>query len=126
MSERSKLRFNSGSFVKFHGKQSSDQNVRPSDLNNRSEDMVCEWLVGSVKNSFRTLGGNYNEETIDKKVRAMSLVNSMLDHDCKSLLIESNGPGTSWERFDSEEVDRFRDYVHTLDPFRYMEHIYSL
>ena len=44
MSERMKLRFNSGSFVKYHGPQSTDGKVRFSDLNNRSEDMVCEWL----------------------------------------------------------------------------------
>lgn len=44
MSERTRLRFNSGSFVKYHGQQSTDGKVRFSDLNNRSEDMVCEWL----------------------------------------------------------------------------------
>ena len=65
MSERMRKRFNSGSFVKYHGKQSSDGKVRFSDLNNRSEDMVCEWLVAKVKNSFKTLGGNFTEETVD-------------------------------------------------------------
>ena len=118
MSERSKLRFNSGSFVKFHGKQSTDMKIRPSDLNNRSEDMVCEWMVVGVKSTFRTLGGNYSEETIDKKMRAMSLVDTILEKDNKSLMIDGNGPGTSWERFESDEVDRFREYVCKLDPFR--------
>ena len=118
MSERMKLRFNSGHFVKYHGKQSTDMKVRPSDLNNRSEDMVCEWMVGEVKNSFRTLGGNFSEETIEKKTKAMSLVNSMLDTDRRSLLLESPGPGSSWDRFETEEVNRFREYIHKLDPFR--------
>ena len=118
MSERLKLRFLAGHFVKFHGKQSSDMKIRSSDLNNRSEDMVCEWLVGGVKDSFRTLGGNFTEETIDRKVKAMSLVNSVLEHDNKSMLIESSSPGTSWDRFDIEEAERFRGYVRKLDPFR--------
>ena len=118
MSERMKLRFNSGHFVKYHGKQSTDMKVRPSDLNNRSEDLVCEWMVGEIKNSFRTLGGNFSEETIEKKTKAMSLVNSMLDTDRRSLLLESPGPGSSWDRFETEEVIRFREYIHKLDPFR--------
>ena len=118
MSERMKLRFNSGHFIKYHGKVSSDLKVRPSDLNNRSEDMVCEWLVGGVKNSFKTLGGNFTEETVDRKIKATSLVNSILDQDSKSLLIETSGPGTSWDRFEVEEVDRFRSYVAKLNPFR--------
>ena len=49
MSEKMKLRFNAGQFGKFHGKQSSDMKIRPSDLYNLSEDMVCEWLVVYVK-----------------------------------------------------------------------------
>ena len=119
MSERMKLRFLSGHFIKYHGKMSSDQKIRPSDLNNRSEDMVCEWLVGTIKNSFKTLGGNFSEETIEKKVKAMTLVNSILDKDNKDLLLDSQGPGTSWDRFETEESDRFREYVQKLDPFRY-------
>ena len=80
--------------------------------------MVCEWLVGGVKNSFKTLGGNFTEETIDRKIKAMSLVNSILDQDCQSLMIDASGPGTSWDRFELEEVDRFKEYVKRLNPFR--------
>ena len=80
--------------------------------------MVCEWLVGGVKNSLKTLGGNYTEETIDKKMKATSLVNSMLDQDARSLMIETRGPGTSWDRFEPEEVERFKSYVSKLNPFR--------
>ena len=119
MSDRQRLRFNSGSFVKYHGKQSSDQIIRPSDLNNRSEDMVCEWLVAGVKNAFKSMGGNYSEETIERKMKAMPLVNSILDKDCKSLMIETPGPGSSWDRFEAEDRDRFREYVRRLKPFRY-------
>ena len=119
MSERERLRFNSGSFIKYHGKQSTGSCLRPRDLNNRSEDMVCEWLVGEVKESLRSMGGNYTEDTIDKKMRATSLVNELLENDNNSLLIAGSGPGSSWERFDEDEVDRFRKYVHKLDPFRY-------
>ena len=118
MSEKLKLRFYSGHFIKYHGKQSIDQKIRPSDLNARSEDMVCEWLVGGVKDSFKTLGGNFTEETIDKKVKAMSLVNSLIEKDRRSLLLESRGPGTSWDRFETDETVRFRDYIRKLDPFR--------
>ena len=120
MSERQKLRFNSGSFVKYHGKQSKGACLKPGDLNNRSEDMVCEWLVGDVKSSLKSLGGNYTEETIEKKSRAMSLGKTLVSQDDKSLLIEGSGPGTSWERFEAEEIDRFRKYVHKLDPFRFI------
>ena len=56
---------------KYHGKVSSYLIVRPSDLNNRSEDMVCKWLVGGVKNSFKTLGGNFTEETFDRKINSL-------------------------------------------------------
>ena len=118
MSERMKLRFNSGHFVKYHGKQSTDGKVRFSDLNNRSEDMVCEWMVAKVKDSFKTLGGNFTEETIDKKSKATALVNSILEQDSRNLLVDSSTPGHSWERFDSEEVKRFREYIHKLNPFR--------
>ena len=45
-------------------------------------------------------------------------VNSILDQDKKSLLIESNGPGTSWDRLDIEEADIFREYVKRLNPFK--------
>ena len=86
MSDKEKLRFNSGSFVKYHGKQSKGVGVKAGDINNRSEDMVCEWMVGDVKSSLKCLGGNYTEETIDKKSRAMSLVNALVDHDDRSLL----------------------------------------
>ena len=118
MSDRMRLRFNSGHFVKYHGKQSIDGKVRFSDMNNRSEDMVCEWMVAKVKNSFKTLGGNFTEETIDKKSKATALVNSILDQDSRSLLVDSSTPGHSWERFDVEELKRFREYIHKLKPFR--------
>ena len=81
--------------------------------------MVCEWLVGGVKNSFKTLGGNFTEETIDRKIKATSLVNSILDQDNKSLMLETSGPGTSWERFEEEEIERFKKYVGKLKPFRF-------
>ena len=71
-----------------------------------------------MKNSFKTLGGNFTEETIDRKIRATSLVNSILEQDNRSLLIETPGPGTSWDRFDGEEVLRFKAYVEKLIPFR--------
>ena len=80
--------------------------------------MVCEWMVGDVKSSLKCLGGNYTEETIDKKSRAMLLVNALVDHDDRSLLIQGSGPGTSWDRFEEEEITRFRQYVRRLDPFR--------
>ena len=118
MSDRMRLRFNSGHFVKYHGQQSTDGKVRFSDLNNRSEDMVCEWMVAKVKNSFKTLGNNFSEETIDKKSKATALVNSIIEHDSKNLLVDSNFPGHSWERFDADEVNRFKEYVHKLKPFR--------
>ena len=66
----------------------------------------------------KTLGGNFTEETIDKKVKAMSLVNSLIEKDRRSLLLESRGPGTSWDRFETDETGRFRDYIRKLDPFR--------
>ena len=119
MSERMRLRFNSGHFVKYHGKQSTDGKLRFSDLNNRSEDMVCEWMVAKVKNSFKTLGGNFTEETIDKKSKATALVSSILEQDSRSLLVDSSTPGHSWERFDTEEIKRFKEYVHRLKPFRF-------
>ena len=66
----------------------------PQDMNLRAEDMVCEWMVASVKNSLKSLGGKYSEETIEKKTKATSLVGAILDHDCRSLLSEvSSGPG---------------------------------
>ena len=95
MSDRMRLRFNSGSFVKYHGKQSSDGKVRFSDLNNRSEDMVCEWLVAKVKNSFKTLGGNFTEETVDRKAKATALVQSILEQDSRDLLMDASLPGHS-------------------------------
>lgn len=119
MSEFTKLRFNSGSFVKYHGRKTVGTSIRPSDLNVRSEDMVCEWMVGEVKSTLKGLGGNYTEETIDRKMRSMSLANSLLDNDEQSLLIDSRKAGTSWDRFDTEEKTRFKEYVHKLDPFRY-------
>ena len=118
MSDRLRLRFNSGSFVKYHGRQSLDEKIRPSDLNNRSEDMVCEWMVSNVKSSFKSLGGNFSEETIERKMKAMPLVTSLLEQDCRSLMIETSGPGTSWDRFEVEDRDRFREYVRKLNPFR--------
>ena len=118
MSEKEKLRFNSGSFVKYHGKQSKGKDVRARDMNNRSEDMVCEWMVGDVKSSLKCLGGNYTEETIDRKSRAMSLVNALVDKDDSSLLVDGSGPATSWARFEEDEIQRFRQYVSRLDPFR--------
>ena len=119
MSERQKLRWSSGHFVKFHGKQSEGEKIKPQDMNLRAEDMVCEWMVASVKNSLKSLGGNYSEETIEKKTKATSLVGAILDHDCRSLLSEvSSGPGHSWRRFDDEELARFRLYVQSLNPFR--------
>ena len=39
MSDRMRLSFNIGHFVKYHGSKSTDGKVRFSDLNNRSEDM---------------------------------------------------------------------------------------
>ena len=62
--------------------------------------------------------GNYTEETVDKKCKATALVNSILEQDTRSLLIESNSPGHSWERFDGEEIKRFAEYGHELNPFR--------
>lgn len=120
MSERARLRFNSGSFIKYHGKQSKGSSLKPKDLNNRSEDMVCEWLVGDVKESLKSMGGNYTEETVEKKMRAMSLVNKVVETDNRSLLLPNTGPSSSWERFDEEELERFRKYAHQLDPFRYL------
>ena len=80
--------------------------------------MVCEWMVAGVKSSFKSLGGNFSEETIERKMKSMPLVTSMLDQDCKSLMIETSGPGTSWDRFEVEDRDRFREYVRKLKPFR--------
>ena len=118
MSDRSKLRFNSGHFINYHGKNSARSQISKRDLNNRSEDMVCEWQVSEVKNSFKTLGGNYTEETIERKIKATSLVASILDQDNRSLLIDSVGPGMSWERFQEEEIFRFKSYIKKLKPFR--------
>ena len=88
-------------------------------MNLRSEDIVCEWLVEKTKNTLKSLGGNYTEETIEKKTKATSLVNAILEHDSKSLLSENtSGPGHSWDRFDYEELKRFKDYVQGLKPFR--------
>ena len=81
--------------------------------------MVCEWLVAGVKNAFKSMGGNYSEETIERKMKAMPLVNSILEKDCKSLMIETPGPGSSWDRFEAEDRDRFREYLRRLKPFRY-------
>ena len=98
MSEQLKLRFNSGSFVKFHQERATSSNsMKLSDLNNRGEDMVCEWLVGDVKSSLKRMGGSYTEDLLEKK-----------------------GPGRSWDRFDDEEINRFRQYVQKIDPFRYL------
>ena len=119
MSERQRLRFSSGHFVKYHGRQTQGEKLKPQDLNLRAEDMVCEWYVAKVKNSLKTLGGNYTEETIEKKTKATSLIGAILDHDNKSLLVETaSGPGHSWNRFEDEELKRFRDYVQSLKPFR--------
>ena len=119
MSERERLRFTTGHFVKYHGKVTEGEKLKPQDLNLRAEDMVCEWMVEKVKNSLKTLGGNYTEETIEKKTKATSLIAAILEHDNKSLLIEtSSGPGHSWSRFDEEELKRFREYVQSLKPFR--------
>ena len=126
MSDRMKLRFNAGSFVKFHDMRNSGSSIRPGNLNCRSEDMVCEWLVEDVKNSLKSMGGNYSEETVDKKIRAMPLVNSLLDADDMSLAIEKRGPGSSWSRFDDEELGRFRKYVQKLDPFRCSPQFHSI
>ena len=129
MSDRSRLRFNSGSFINYHGKQSFGSGVRPKDMNSRSEDMVCEWMVGEVKESLRSMGGNYTEETIDKKMRATPLVNELLKKDNASLLIPSTGPGSSWDRFDEEEISRFRKYGKQIGsiqifPFLYLGYIF--
>ena len=66
------------------------------------------------------MGGNYTEETVEKKMRAMSLVNKVVETDNRSLLLPNTGPSSSWERFDEEELERFRKYAHQLDPFRYL------
>ena len=88
-------------------------------MNLRAEDMVCEWYVEKVKNTLKTLGGNYTEETIERKTKATSLINAILEHDNKSLLLESSsGPGHSWNRFEEDELKRFREYVRRLQPFR--------
>ena len=119
MSERQRLRWSAGHFIKFHGKQSEGDKIRAQDMNLRAEDMVCEWMVEKVKNSLKSLGGNYTEETVEKKTKATSLVGAILDHDCRSLLNEvSSGPGHSWSRFEDEEIQRFRGYVESLRPFR--------
>ena len=73
--------------------------------------------MGKVKNSFKTLGGNFTEETIDRKCKATALVNSILDNDSESLLLDSGTPGHSWVRFDIDEIDRFKKYVKRLKPF---------
>ena len=78
---------------------------------------MCEWLVAKVKNSFKTLGGNFSEETIDRKSKATALVTSILENDSQSLLLDSGNPGHSWERFDIEEIERFKTYVKKLKPF---------
>ena len=74
-----------------------------------------------MKNSFKSLGGNYTEETIDKKSKATTLVNNLLEQDSQSLLIDSNLPGHSWERFEVEEIKRFSEYVHKIKPFRFVQ-----
>ena len=120
MSERQKLRFSSGHFIKFHGRQTQGEELKQQDLNLRSEDIVCEWQVEKVKNSLRTIAGNFTEDTIDKKTKATALVSAIIEHDHKSLLMETaSGPGTSWSRFEEEEIERFRKYVKNLRPFRY-------
>ena len=119
MSDRERLRFSSGHFIKYHGKVSQGEKIKPQDMNLRAEDMVCEWYVEKVKNTLKTLGGNYTEETIEKKTKATSLINAILEHDNKSLLLESSsGPGHSWNRFEEDELKRFREYVRRLQPFR--------
>ena len=119
MSERERLRWSSGHFIKYHGRQSTSDRLTSQDMNLRSEDIVCEWLVEKTKNTLKSLGGNYTEETIEKKTKATSLVNAILEHDSRSLLSENtSGPGHSWDRFDDEELKRFKDYVQGLKPFR--------
>ena len=119
LSERQKLRFASGHFIKYHGRQSMGDKLKQQDLNLRAEDMVCEWQVEKCKNSLRTLSGNFTEETIEKKTKATALISAILEHDNKSLLIDTaTGPGTSWNRFEDVEIQRFRDYVKRLQPFR--------
>ena len=73
--------------------------------------------MAKVKNSFKTLGGNFTEETIDRKSKATALVNSILENDSQSLLLDSGTSGHSWERFDGEEIERFKLYVKKLKPF---------
>ena len=75
--------------------------------------------MAKVKNSFKTLGGNFTEETVDRKSKATALVNSILENDSQSLLLDSSLPGHSWDRFDVEEINRFKEYVKKLNPFRY-------
>ena len=124
MSDRQKLRFSSGHFIKFHGRQTHGDELKPQDLNLRSEDIVCEWQVEKVKNSLKKLAGNYSEDTIDKKTKATALVNAIIEHDHNSLLMETaSGPGTSWSRFEEEEIERFRKYVKSLKPFRYSQYL---
>ena len=119
MSDRERLRFSSGHFIKYHGKVSQGEKIKPQDMNLRAEDMVFEWYFEKVKNTLKTLGGNYTEETIEKKTKATSLINAILEHDNKSLLLESSsGPGHSWNRFEEDELKRFREYVRRLQPFR--------
>jgi hypothetical protein len=127
MSERQRLRFGSGHFIKYHGRQSQGEKLKQQDLNLRAEDMVCEWQVEKVKNSLRTLGGNYTESTIEKKTKATALISAIMEHDNKSLLVETaSGPGTSWKRFEDEEIQRFRDYVKSLRPFRLVKTLKNL
>ena len=119
MSDRERMRFASGHFIKYHPRQSSGLELKPQDLNLRSEDMVCEWCVAKVKNNLKSLGGNSSEETIEKKTKATALIDAILQHDNRSLLVDtSTGPGHSWDRFAEDELERFRDYVRKLNPFR--------
>ena len=85
--------------------------------------MVCEWMVAKVKNWFKTLGGNFTEETIDKKSKATALVSSILEQDSRNLLVDSTTPGHSLERFDVEEIKRFKEYVLKLKPCRCEQNI---
>ena len=53
------------------------------------------------------LGVNFTEYKKGKYV-------SLLDHDSNSVLVDCCGPETSWDRFETEEVVRFKAWIFPL------------
>ena len=52
--------------------------LNPEELSLRAEDMVCEWKVEKFKHTLKSLGGNYTQETKEKKTKANSLISAIL------------------------------------------------